>query len=471
MKKNIFLISALFIIASCALVEKPAEVVSPKSSDIEKELVADAALELRQNIYGTSSVKSLDAVTLTLHRIDVTVKSSEESVPYVVNYPDNEGYAIMLVEGEDVIPLFMGDIGSFDPQILQDALNGAGAVSSTSSFAPFPGETAPDEDEEDFDPEDALHGDESIEPYPMDILPYDYNEPIGGAQTPPGYNNDLPFVDYIVDYVHNGGNGNRLDTAETDIPGTIPNPPTPCPDSLKGKWLQMWGVAPLLKTAWRQSEPYNQCCPEIDGENALAGCVPVAVSQIGAYLAPPGKPWDWELMTGTGNDAEREAAEFIAFAGDKVNADYGLLSTSATNYQAKRFLKNEIGCDYVSRRKCKDFSKFYERVTGRLKYHLLVYLSGYNSNGEGHAYIIDGYVEQKKYIGDYAMERRSLFHVNWGWGDIYNGWCLVELLDFRTSRKDYTSDDIGTPKQSGSGESIYDGAMETMTYAIPDWMQ
>lgn len=337
--------------------------------------------------------------------METLLKSTSSCTPYLINYPNDEGYSIMLADGENIRPLMISDIGALDPQVLQNAINGN---TPSNTPTPTPIEPAPIDEDEGLEPEDAPHGDEHIEPFPMDILPFDYNPPITGAQPNPGYNENIPpMIDEIVDYINNGGNGNRLDTAINEIPGTTPKPPAPCPDSLKGKWLQMWGVAPLIKTAW---DP-----------------------------------------------------------GEIMNADYGLANTGASIYDAKRFLKNSIGCKNLSIRTCKDFTKFYDRVTGRLKYHLPVYTRGKNSNGEGHAYIIDGYVEQKKYIGDYAMERRSLFHINWGWGGKHNGWYLADLLDCSKEIEEGAPQTAAIP--TGSGPNIYDGGMQTLTYMIPEWMQ
>lgn len=414
MKRFFILLNMLVCIASCTLITTPEEAPQQNLPDRETSLVAEAALELRQSFYGNTSVKSSNPENLSIFRMETLLKSTSSCTPYLINYPNDE--------------------------------------------------------DEGLEPEDAPHGDEHIEPFPMDILPFDYNPPITGAQPNPGYNENIPLmIDEIVDYINNGGNGNRLDTAINEIPGTTPKPPAPCPDSLKGKWLQMWGVAPLIKTAWDQDIPYNIYCPTINNEYTLAGCAPIAASQIGAHLAPPGTSWDWELIIGTDSISKDAAAKFIAYTGEIMNADYGLANTGASIYDAKRFLKNSIGCKNLSIRTCKDFTKFYDRVTGRLKYHLPVYTRGKNSNGEGHAYIIDGYVEQKKYIGDYAMERRSLFHINWGWGGKHNGWYLADLLDCSKEIKEGAPQTATIP--TGSGPNIYDGGMQTLTYMIPEWMQ
>ena len=405
MKRFFILLNILVCIASCTLITTPEEAPQQNLPDRETSLVAEAALELRQSFYGNTSVKSSNPENLSIFRMETLLKSTSSCTPYLINYPNDEGYSIMLADGENIRPLMISDIGALDPQVLQNAINGN---TPSNTPTPTPIEPAPIDEDEGLEPEDAPHGDEHIEPFPMDILPFDYNPPITGAQPNPGYNENIPpMIDEIVDYINNGGNGNRLDTAINEIPGTTPKPPAPCPDSLKGKWLQMWGVAPLIKTAW---DP-----------------------------------------------------------GEIMNADYGLANTGASIYDAKRFLKNSIGCKNLSIRTCKDFTKFYDRVTGRLKYHLPVYTRGKNSNGEGHAYIIDGYVEQKKYIGDYAMERRSLFHINWGWGGKHNGWYLSDLLDCSKEIKEGAPQTATIP--TGSGPNIYDGGMQTLTYMIPEWMQ
>lgn len=169
------------------------------------------------------------------------------------------------------------------------------------------------------------------------------------------------------------------------------------------------------------------------------------------------------------------AAEFIAYTGSVMNVDYGLQGSSASIWDSKRFLRKSIGCDGLSIRKCTDFDKFYDRVTDRLKHHLPVYAGGYNSNGGGHAYVIDGFVEQKKYIDDFAARRRSLLHVNWGWArgrgnDLdynWNGWFLAEVLNSRDKVEDFDPDE--PMMEYGSGPGIYDGRMITITYRVPDW--
>lgn len=273
MKKRIFfLMSAVFLWMSCSLVERPVESVDVTVKNADCDCVAMEALELRQMFYGSTAVKSADMGSLSVVRLNVPVKSASTYTPYVVNYPGG-GYAILADDGFEVTPVVLGDGGSFDPQDLQDALNGASSPAAPPDTALTDG---PGYEYDIFDPEDAPHGDEHIPYCPMDILPYEY----GGGYVHAGGQVDSedrpnPFINDLADFfLDTRDRSPRTDTVVTTIPGVDPQPPTPCPDSLKGKWLQMWGVKPLLKTEWHQNPPYNQFCPVIDGQHALAGCAP-----------------------------------------------------------------------------------------------------------------------------------------------------------------------------------------------------
>lgn len=449
-----YLLLLVAIVVSCTFTEP---VSRPPSSDdkTEMERVASEAIAVRSSIYGEDIVKSSGIGGLSIYRLNPAVKSASSMTPYLVNYPDNGGYAILVAEEEEVTTLMIGDAGNMDPQAFQAALNGSPMLPDSGGYDFY------EYDYEDLDPEDAPHGDEGLEPYPMDILPYiNYD---GYTQRPWTGGGPNPYIDMIGDYINGGNNlGDRPDTMTSTIPGSNPRQPDPFPDSLWGIWLQMDGVKPLLRTAWHQDSPYNQFCPVIGGKNALAGCVPVATSQILAYLEPPKGSWDWDAMTADDAQAEVLASEFIYYAGRQVNAKYDTSGTSSSYIQAKKFLQN-MGCEGVSIRKCEDYNKFYDRIIGRLRYHLPVYIRGVNSVGEGHAYVIDGFLAQKKYTGSYTVQTRHLFHVNWGWGVGWNGYFLSDLLDCRKKIKDWETE------TKGSSEDIYDGRMRTITYKKPNW--
>ena len=46
-------------------------------------------------------------------------------------------------------------------------------------------------------------------------------------------------------------------------------------------------VAPMLKTSWKQREPYNTLCPTMHDEATLVGCVAVAWAMVCKYMESP----------------------------------------------------------------------------------------------------------------------------------------------------------------------------------------
>ena len=42
-------------------------------------------------------------------------------------------------------------------------------------------------------------------------------------------------------------------------------------------------IEPLITTQWGQGSPYNNLCPEIDGEHCVTGCIATAMAQVMYY--------------------------------------------------------------------------------------------------------------------------------------------------------------------------------------------
>lgn len=84
-------------------------------------------------------------------------------------------------------------------------------------------------------------------------------------------------------------------------------------------------------------------------------------------------------------------------------------------------------------------SKFVERIEGRLRYHLPIYIRGgiYNED-EGdkdwHTYIIDGYMRQIRYnnISGNNFDTRTLYHINWGYGGSGDGYYNIRIITYKT---------------------------------------
>ena len=156
MKKIFYLLSLILVVFSCSLNESSLDTALPKSSSIidENEIINEV-VQLRSDLFGYTT-KSLSEISITPI---LTPTKSATAVTYVVNYLDNGGYAVMATNGEEIKTVAITSNGYLDPQILQDALNSPTSVPVDSNV--YGEEMLLDA------PEDAVYGDEHLEPYPI----------------------------------------------------------------------------------------------------------------------------------------------------------------------------------------------------------------------------------------------------------------------------------------------------------------
>ena len=100
-------------------------------------------------------------------------------------------------------------------------------------------------------------------------------------------------------------------------------------------------AGPLLTTNWGQAAPYNNDCFTSNGEQAVAGCVAVAIGQIAAYHRYPlyavtnGLPFEWdsfmccEQVPVYDLDASNHVALLLHDIGLLVDMNYGVNSSGA----------------------------------------------------------------------------------------------------------------------------------------------
>ncbi|MFI3298160.1 MAG: C10 family peptidase [bacterium] len=185
-------------------------------------------------------------------------------------------------------------------------------------------------------------------------------------------------------------------------------------------------VPALLSTTWNQSGTgYNDYMPLLsNGNNAYAGCVTVAVSQIMNYHEYP-DIYDWSSMGTTGSDA---TALLFADVADKLDADYDTDGTSITT-------EDVVGLvlDYgYSSSSYVDYST--STLQYQLKYKRPVIIRGGESGflgyyKNGHAWVCDGgtvinYVStelEEPLVRSIMSYTTAHYHMNWGWGGVCNG--------------------------------------------------
>lgn len=209
-------------------------------------------------------------------------------------------------------------------------------------------------------------------------------------------------------------------------------------------------VSPLLITAqgeimWDQGEPYNNMCPIIRGYRSVTGCVATAMAQIMKYWGQPAQgigthsyklsgqtvsfdfgattfKWDKMLTNYAGNYSTEEGdavAELMLACGVSVEMSYdpngsGALSQIVPQAMIDYFGYNEnmmyLDRELYTSEEWEDLLKN-ELCSGRP-----VYYSG-ASLEVGHAFVLDGY------------DKQNLYHVNWGWSGINNGYYEITSLN------------------------------------------
>ncbi|MBR4922172.1 MAG: C10 family peptidase [Bacteroidaceae bacterium] len=203
----------------------------------------------------------------------------------------------------------------------------------------------------------------------------------------------------------------------------------------------------LLATNWHQYDPYRHFCFTNNGENAPAGCTPIAMAQIMAYHQKPASFNDhtyyWDQLTQNPNIYPSSYwADNVAYLvhdiGVDVNAQYGVEETGAYDSDAvatfHHFGYSAILKDYII-----------SEIVSTLDDSDPIYISGgrtqTTTNGvveyKGHTWVLDGYYRETTVDRYYDVETMEIvynnnthkyyLHCNWGWGN-NNCYCLSKIF-------------------------------------------
>lgn len=241
-------------------------------------------------------------------------------------------------------------------------------------------------------------------------------------------------------------------------------------------------VSPLLDIEgikWDQGSPYNDACPFFGGgQRAYTGCVATALAQILRFHKFPAiskgsityndgittrsmtfgkKPYDWKNMlpeykkygvgaTQAQKDAVAQLMVEVGFATRMVYAIDNFGSSGTQTQYLPQALVEHFNCSpsvrLMNRYSYPD-DEFKSTIYNELKNNRPVFYSGKAENaGGGHAFVCDGY------------SKDGLFHFNWGWGGVANGYFRLESL---------SPELLGT----GAGNGYYSGC-ETIVVNIKE---
>lgn len=211
-------------------------------------------------------------------------------------------------------------------------------------------------------------------------------------------------------------------------------------------------IEPIVATMWNQDAPFNNLCPELDGERAVTGCVATAMAQVMKVHQWPATgtgtnsysftynntshnvsldfgatTYRWDDMLDVYDDNSPSAAcdavaTLMYSCGVAVDMRYNLAkdggSGAASLLAAVGLLKYfnyDKGMRYLQRT---DYTldEWCDIIYAELAAGRPVLYGGQSDEG-GHEFVCDGYSED------------GLFHINWGWGGASNGYFLLSALE------------------------------------------
>ena len=220
-----------------------------------------------------------------------------------------------------------------------------------------------------------------------------------------------------------------------------------------------------LTPEWGQGDPYNKFCPWDDknGTLSVTGCAPTALAELLAYesghmdvfptsaegdvggyqvgsgyYAPAaytlGTTYQWadlrELKTRNAVRAASQVlqdnlAHLMADLGAIVEAKYSAGGTSTTtgSITARRLIEHFYFNKAATYKSASEYTnrQWIEMLKEELDERPVFYSArNVNNTAEGHAFLLDAY---GLYDGDYV------FHVNFGWNGIDNGYYTITNLD------------------------------------------
>ena len=211
---------------------------------------------------------------------------------------------------------------------------------------------------------------------------------------------------------------------------------------------EMAKIEPLVKTRWDQGTPFNNLCPIVEGRRSVTGCVATAMAQVmnywkyplqgqGSITYRPEKlerdltmdfsevTFDWENMadiykTGSYSNPQANAVAWLMRAcGYSVKMNYTGWESGAYSYEIANAMQTYFGYDKgISRKERSNYStkSWKELIYEQLQNYGPVIYTGVSSGG-GHCFVCDGY------------DGEGLFHINWGWGGMSDGYFLLSALN------------------------------------------
>lgn len=424
MKKFLYVIAIAFMAFSCTKNELPVSTSTSKEETTSTFVTPEMALAEVDRFINDISVqtrsysnKKVANIYATGETADTRTGDSQSTDPlvYVVNFEDNQGFAIVSGDTRMQPILVMTDSGSLpEGDIVEDP----GMIAMLSLI--------------DTD-------------YRMSVgMPVEDSE--GNWVEPVGMTADgtyiYPNMNVEADIQTRSSNTTYSYTA----------------------WQKYLTRGTLIDCIWGQSStPYNLYTYTDDGQKAHAGCVTAAVAQImyhwGHNITYDGYYFDWDIMHQHKSAADPYPAAYSMIGElyyklglpENLDVSYSTTGSGAANANVPRTFTN-FGYSSGGSIVTYDFDEIYNVISSRP-----VYVSGYaikevtkkkflgittkttTKYKEGHAWVIDQVLTRKRnkttYVDGVAQgttaEYEHLVHCNMGWAGTgyYNGYYYSGTFD------------------------------------------
>ncbi|WP_164995826.1 C10 family peptidase [Miniphocaeibacter massiliensis] len=202
---------------------------------------------------------------------------------------------------------------------------------------------------------------------------------------------------------------------------------------------------------WNQLEPYNLKAPEYtSGRRSATGCVATAMAQVMKYYNYPNQgvkdaSYEWRnpytgIVTKLSSDISNHVyawknmpkdyegvtdevqrmnvAQLMYDSGVSTKMEYGETSGTVSLYAGQAFVEN-FGYDKGLKnlyRSSYEKKEWQDIVKKELNDKRPVFYGGSGKEG-GHQFVLDGFDEN------------NLYHVNWGWGGMANGYYALDAMN------------------------------------------
>lgn len=216
-----------------------------------------------------------------------------------------------------------------------------------------------------------------------------------------------------------------------------------------GDWVTKYQVEPLVKVKFGQEDPYNRLCYDDELNICPAGCVAIAIIQVMSANKCPNTignlTYNWDTIINnykTNTSVQDVLASWIRTIGGQCNMDYGVNGSAASIYDAVDCF--ELYPQYKN--VTIDYNPTKEEVYSMLSNAKPLYFRAgldtiiYNSNGGGHAWVVDGCIYQEQKVTTTTLygavtskytNYRNYVHCNWGWYGECDGYYDLNVFDVR----------------------------------------